>query len=98
MKAWKDTLSGSWRREMSYKRLNPVPEEEMDGKDEAIVPVHETEMLRTRYLGHHTICQTLRDIYHLTDNPEIKLKLRLASAMSKHMQAKLKWYRENAKF
>jgi hypothetical protein len=55
-------------------------------------PVSEKEMERTRYEGHHTICQTLRDIYHLTDNKEIKDKYRLAVAMAKAMHEKLKEY------
>lgn len=63
---------------MPYKRREPVPEKEMD---------------KERYEGHHTICQTLRDIYHLTDNEDIKLKCRLAMAMGKAMHEKLKYYK-----
>lgn len=64
---------------MPYKRHDPVSEDEMD---------------RTRWEGHHTICQTLRDMYHMTDDPYIKLKLRLAMAMAKAMHEKLKWYNQ----
>lgn len=63
---------------MSYKRREPVPE---------------SKMLKTKYEGHHTICQTLRDIYHLTENEEIRYKCRVAVAMAKAMQDKLKEYR-----
>ena len=56
-------------------------------------PVSEKRMLRQRYEGHHTICQQLRDIFALTDNEEIKLKCRIAMAMAKAMQDKLKWYK-----
>ena len=56
-------------------------------------PVAESVMENTRYEGHHTICQTLRDMYHMTDNADIKLKCRLAMAMAKAMQDKLKWYK-----
>lgn len=63
---------------MPYKRRQPVPEAVMDN---------------TRYNGHHTICQTLRDIYHITDNPDIKLKCRLGMAMAKAMQERLKYYK-----
>jgi hypothetical protein len=63
---------------MSYKHREPVPE---------------SKMAKTKYEGHHTICQTLRDIYHLTDHEEIKLKCRVAMAMAKAMQDKLKEYR-----
>ena len=63
---------------MSYKRRKPVDEK---------------EMLKTRWEGHHTVCQTIRDIYNMTENDEIKLKCRLAMAMAKAMQDKLKHYR-----
>lgn len=56
-------------------------------------PVSEKSMLKTRYEGHHTICQVLRDIYLLTNNEEIKLKCRLGMAMAKSMQDKLKEYK-----
>lgn len=56
-------------------------------------PVPESKMKRRRYKGHNTICQTLRDIYALTDNEEIKLKCRIAMAMAKAMQDKLKEYK-----
>lgn len=73
---------------MPYKRRIPVPEEEME------YPLAtEHQMDESRYEGHHTICQTLRDIYHMTEKEEIKLKCRLAMAMSKAMNEKLKWYR-----
>jgi len=62
---------------MPYQRRSPVPESEMD---------------RTIYDGHHSVCQMLRDIYHLTDNPDAKLKCRIAMAMTKAMNDKLKWY------
>lgn len=64
---------------MSYKRRKPVPEKEMD---------------KSRYEGHHTVCQTLRDIYHLTDDEEIKYKCRLGMSMTKAMHKKLKKYKK----
>lgn len=57
-------------------------------------PVDEAEMLKTRWNGHHTICQTLREIYSMTDDSEIKLKTRLAMAMAKAMQDRLKKYKK----
>ena len=63
---------------MPYKKRNPVSIEEMN---------------RSRYEGHHTICQFLRDIFHMTDNEEIKMKCRIGMAMAKAMQEKLKWYK-----
>ena len=66
---------------MPYKRYPPVPEWEMD---------------KTRWEGHHSVCQTLRDIYHLTADPTIKLKCREAMAMSKAMHEKTKYWRAQA--
>jgi len=42
-----------------------------------------------------TICETIRGIYNLSDNPEIRLKCRIATAMAKAMTAKLIEYKEN---
>ena len=69
---------------MPYPRHNPVSEEEM------LKPASEEEMAFSRYAGHHTICQTLRDIWAMTHDEEIKLKCRLAVAMAKAMHRKLK--------
>jgi len=63
---------------MPYKRRDPVPESEMD---------------RDRWEGHYTICQYLRDIYHLTDNTEIRMKCRVGMAMTKAMNDRLQYYR-----
>ena len=63
---------------MPYKRREPVSEGEMD---------------RKRWEGHYTICQTIRDVYHMIDNPDVKLKLRLAMAMAKAMNDKLQYYK-----
>ena len=45
----------------------------------------------------NSICETLRAAYHMTGEPDVKLKLREATAMAKAMSAKLaekhpKWY------
>lgn len=57
-------------------------------------PVSERAMLYSRYHGHHTICETLREIYLIAENEEIKMKCRIAMAMAKKMHNKLKQYRE----
>lgn len=57
-------------------------------------PIDISEMDRTRYDGHHSICQTLRDIYHLTDDESIRLKARVAMSMAKSMHNRLKKYKE----
>lgn len=75
---------------MPYKRRTPVSEEEME-KPVELASAEEMDI--KRWEGHHTICQTLRDIYHITDNQEVKLKCRLAVAMAKAMNEKLKWYK-----
>ena len=56
-------------------------------------PVSEQEMERSRYEGHHSICQTLRDMYHETTDENIKLKCRLCVAMAKAMNKKLQDYK-----
>lgn len=63
---------------MPYKRHSPVPKSEMD---------------MSRWQGHHSICQTLRDMYHETDDENIKLKCRLCMAMAKSMNKKLQYYK-----
>lgn len=56
-------------------------------------PIDIQEMDKSRWEGHHSICQTLRDIYHMTENGEIQLKARVAMAMTKAMHEKLKSYK-----
>jgi len=56
-------------------------------------PIDVREMDMKRWEGHRSICQTIRDIYHLTNNEELKLKCRVAMAMTKAMHEKLKEYR-----
>lgn len=55
------------------------------------------EMNRTDYAGHYTICQFLRDIYHMVDDPsnieEIKMKCRVGLNMTKAMHKRLDYYR-----
>ncbi len=67
---------------MPYKRHEPCPISEMD---------------RSRYDGHHSICQFLRDIYNMIgdngDSQEIKLKLRVCVSMAKSMNKKLQYYK-----
>jgi hypothetical protein len=56
-------------------------------------PAPISEMSRKRWEGHHTICQTIRDIYNMTDNEELKMKCRVAMAMTKAMNDKLQYYK-----
>jgi len=56
-------------------------------------PIDIAEMDKKRWEGHHSICQTLRDIYHMTEDAELKLKCRIAMAMTKAMHEKLKSYK-----
>ena len=62
---------------MSYKKRKPVPEK---------------DMFKSRYKGHHTICETLREIYQLSNDENIKLKCRLSMSMAKSMHERLKKY------
>lgn len=57
------------------------------------LPVDVSIMLKKRYYGHHTICETIREIFMMTDNEEIKLKCRLVMSMAKAMNEKLKEYK-----
>jgi hypothetical protein len=43
----------------------------------------------------NTICEVLREIYHLTDDPVIKLRLRVATTIAKKMSKKLSEYNWN---
>lgn len=56
-------------------------------------PIDVSEMDKKRWEGHHSICQAIRDIYHLTDNEELRLKCRVAMAMTKAMHERLKAYK-----
>lgn len=86
---------------MPYKRLHPVPEEYMEkpNKDDLIEseltePVPERLMDKSRYEGHYSICQKLRDMYHVVESPELKMECRIMMAMAKKMHQRLKWYRD----
>lgn len=61
---------------------------------ETVEPVSVAVMRKKRYHGHNTVCEKLREIYMLTDNEEIKMKCRIAMAMTKKMHQRLKEYRE----
>ena len=67
---------------MPYKRYEPAPI---------------SEMLRKDYLGHHSICQYLRDIYNMVGDPtkveEIQLKCREGIQMTKAMHKRLMHYK-----
>ena len=53
-----------------------------------------SRQMRTSSPWGDTICQELRDIYHLTKDPVIKLKCRIATAMAKGMAKKLSEYKK----
>ena len=57
-----------------------------------IIPVSDVEMRRERYVGHNTVCQTLREIYAACSDPEVRFKCRKAMAMAKSMHNRLKEY------
>lgn len=42
-----------------------------------------------------TICETLRAIYHMTKDEDIRLKCRIAVTMAKKMDAKLNEYKRD---
>jgi len=51
-------------------------------------------MFKDEHPGHHTICQTLRDVYRKERDEETKEQLRLVWAFAKKMHNKLKEYRK----
>ena len=57
-------------------------------------PATEREMMRDEHPGHHTVCQTLRDVYHKTEDEETRVQLRLIWAFAKKMHNRLKVYRK----
>ena len=56
-------------------------------------PIDVSEMDKKRWEGHRSICQTIRDIYHLSNNEELRLKCRVALSMTKAMHERLKEYK-----
>jgi hypothetical protein len=63
---------------LPYKRHKPASEEDME----------------KRMKNPNTICNILREMYHMTDDQEIRLKCRLAFSMGKAMCDKLTYYHE----
>lgn len=59
-------------------------------------PVPEEKMVRRGNPKTNSICQLLREIYWMTEDDDIKLKLREATAMAKAMHFKLKAYKEGS--
>ena len=57
-------------------------------------PIEEREMNITRWEGHHTICQTLRDMYHMTTDQKIKVECRKGMAMAKAIHERLKKHKQ----
>lgn len=55
-----------------------------------IEPADIADMKKLRYLGHHSVCEKIREIWRMTENEEIKFKCREALAMTKRMHEKLK--------
>lgn len=45
-----------------------------------------------------TICETLRQIYHKTNDKEIRRLCRVATSMAKSMSKRLRHYKDNASY
>lgn len=56
-------------------------------------PVDVKEMEKLKFSGNFTICQTLRDTYAITQQEDIRLRLRIIMAMAKSMDNKLREYK-----
>ena len=57
-------------------------------------PIDLKYMVDTKHIGEHSICQTLRNIYSLSDNLKannghIKMQARIAMSMAKSMNKKM---------
>ena len=59
-----------------------------------VKPYPESSM-STEKLANNTICGVLRDIYKLTNNPEVKLLARIGVSMAKKMSNRLHFYHNN---
>lgn len=58
-----------------------------------VEPASDADLKKQRYLGHHSVCEKIREIYRMTDNQDIKFKCREAMAMTKRMHEKLKEFK-----
>lgn len=56
-------------------------------------PATVEEMFKEPHPGHHTICQTLRDIHEAVPDESTKEMVRLAFSMAKAMNDKLHYYK-----
>ena len=63
---------------MPYKKHDPVPL---------------SEMSRSKYQGHNSICQKLRDMYYEVSDEKVKMDIRVCMAMAKSMNKKLQYYK-----
>lgn len=81
---------------MPYPRREPVEEEEVFLKQPELGYIVDTpserEMFKGAHPGYHTICETLREAYQMSQSDEQKTKLRLAWAMAKAMRNRLHEY------
>ena len=59
-------------------------------------PVPESVMEQKSEIN--TICNVLRQIYHKTDDKEIRLNCRIATSMAKSMSRRLRFYSDAASY
>ncbi len=59
-----------------------------------VKPADISTMENQKYEGHNTICQKIREVYHLTQDEEIKYRCREMLSMSKAMHNRLKFYKQ----
>lgn len=60
-------------------------------------PKHEPasiEDMEKRMKGENTLCNTIREMYHITNDEEIRMKCRIAFSMGKAMCERLGFYKE----
>jgi hypothetical protein len=59
-----------------------------------VIPASLGDMEKEPRGGGGTICQVLREIYHMTEDEVIRYKCRVAVTMAKRMAGKLRYYKE----
>lgn len=62
-----------------------------------VKPADVADMKKMRYLGHHSVCEKIREIWRIAkeiEHEEIQFKCREAMGMTKRMHEKLKEFKQ----
>lgn len=85
--------NNKWMRPEAYRAtMRPIPEIDLEAFPIAKpMPERDMNWISRRW----TLCQILRELYHVTDDPELKLKIRIASTMAKAMATAISEHEPN---